>query len=235
MENKSTDRKLIIGIILMLAGGLLLFDTFDITHFPIRYYIFSWKTLLIGIGIVILATKEKPTAGYILIGLGVIFWLPSIVNYSISLSQIFWPAVLIGIGILIITRRGRQNKYHRVKNVAGGNTSDYIDDVSILGGGNKIIQSKNFKGGDITAIFGGSEFNFKEAELSQEGCSIDVFTMFGGSKLVIPDNWVVKSDMFSIFGGFNDKRTIKPDEGEPTVVLYLKGAVIFGGMEIKSY
>jgi len=236
MENKSTDRKLIIGIILMLAGGLLLLDTFNITQLPIRHYIFSWKTLLIAIGVVILATKERATAGYVLVGLGIIFWLPSLVNYSITLHQIFWPAVLIGIGILIITRRGSHAKRYRNLKDGTKNSSDYIEDVSILGGGTKLIQSKNFKGGDITAIFGGSEFSFKEAELSPEGCTIDVFTMFGGSKLILPDNWVVKSDMFSIFGGFNDKRIVKPEEsGEKGVVLYLKGAVIFGGMEIKSF
>lgn len=235
MKNKSTDRKLIIGIILMLAGGLLLLDTFDITQLPIRHYIFSWKTLLIGIGIVLLATKERATAGYVLIGLGVIFWLPSLVNYSITLSQIFWPAVLIGIGVIIITRRGTHGKHRRHSASDTLNSNDYIDDISILGGGNKIIQSKNFKGGDITAIFGGSEFSFKDAELSPEGCTIDVFTMFGGSKLIIPDNWIVKSDMLSIFGGFNDKRAIRPEDSEPGIVLYLKGAVIFGGIEIKSY
>lgn len=218
----------------MLVGALLLFDTFDITQLPIRYYIFSWKTLLIAIGVIILATREKAIAGYVLIGLGVIFWLPSLVNYSISLGQVFLPAILIGVGVLIITRRGNKNK--RPNDFLKGDSSDYIDDVSVLGGGTKIIQSKNFKGGDITAIFGGSEFSFKEAELSPDGCTIDVFTMFGGSKLIIPDNWVVKSDMFSIFGGFNDKRTIKPDiDTEQKSVLYLKGAVIFGGMEIKSY
>jgi hypothetical protein len=59
--------------------------------------------------------------------------------------------------------------------------------------------------------------------------------MFGGSKLIIPDNWVVKSDMFSIFGGFNDKRTIKPEKADHKNILYLKGAVIFGGIEIKSF
>lgn len=235
MENKSTDRKLIIGIILMLAGGLLLLDTFDITQLPIRHYIFSWKTLLIAIGVVILATKERATAGYILIGLGVIFWLPSLVNYSVSLSQIFWPAILIGVGVLVITRRGNHGRRRKVSNGDKGSTSDYIDDVSVLGGGTKIIQSKNFKGGDITAIFGGSEFSFKDAEISTEGCTIDVFTMFGGSKLIIPDNWVVKSDMFSVFGGFNDKRLVKTEEGDQTNVLYLKGAVIFGGIEIKSF
>ena len=219
----------------MLAGGLLLLDTFNITQLPIRQYIFSWKTLLIGIGVVILATKERATAGFVLIGLGVVFWLPSLLNYSINLHQIFWPVVLIGIGILIITRRGSHAKRYRKSNNKSENSSDYIEDLSILGGGTKLIQSKNFKGGDITAIFGGSEFIFRDAKISPDGCTIDVFTMFGGSKLIIPDNWVVKSDMFSIFGGFNDKRIIKPDENEPGVVLYLKGAVIFGGMEIKSY
>ncbi len=236
MENKSTDKKLIIGIILMVLGALLLFDTFEITNLPIRYYIFSWKTILIVIGVIIIATKEKATAGYVLIGLGLVFWLPSLVNYSISLSQVFLPAVLIGIGILVITRRGRTAKLHQVVDGKAINSSDYIDDVSVFGGGAKIVNSNNFKGGDITAIFGGSEFSFKDTEISPDGCTIDVFTMFGGSKLIVPDNWDVKSDMFSVFGGFNDKRIIRPDDsGEQKPVLYLKGAVIFGGMEIKSF
>lgn len=219
----------------MVAGGLLLFDTFDITQLPIRHYILSWKTLLIAIGIVLLAAREKPIAGYVLIGLGVIFWLPSLVNYSISLHQIFWPAILIGVGVLILAKRGVYDKRQKFSGSNTETSSDYIDDVSILGGGTKIIQSKNFKGGDITAIFGGSEFSFKDAELSPDGCTIDVFTMFGGSKLIVPDNWMVKSDMFSIFGGFNDKRAIRSNESDPGKVLHLKGAVIFGGMEIKSF
>ncbi len=235
MENKSTDKKLIVGIILMLAGGLLLLDTFEITQLPIKHYIFSWKTLLIAIGAVLLATKEKATAGYILIGLGVVFWLPSLLDYSVSLSQIALPSVLIGIGVLVITRRSGHNRPRNYSNKSIDNSTEYIEDVSILGGGTKTIQSKNFKGGDITAIFGGSEFSFKDAELSPEGSTIDVFTMFGGSKLVIPDNWVVKSDMVSIFGGFNDKRVIRPEDVDSENVLYLKGVVIFGGIEIKSF
>jgi predicted membrane protein len=240
MENKSTDKKLIIGIILMLAGSLLLLETFDITSYPIRNYIFNWKTLLIGIGVVIIATKDRATSGYVLIGLGIIFWLPSFINYSISLSQVFLPALLIAIGVIIITKRGekmKRNTYHTKEGEPYSNNpnNDYLNDISILGGGTKVVQSKNFKGGNITAIFGGSDFSLKDAELSEEGSVIDVFTMFGGSKLIIPDNWVVKSDMFSIFGGFNDKRTIKPEKADHNNILYLKGAVIFGGIEIKSY
>ena len=236
MEHKSSDRKLIIGIILMIAGALLLLDTFNITQLPIKHYIFSWKTMLIVIGTVIIATKEKATAGYVLIGLGIVFWLPSIFDYSVSLSQVVLPSLLIGIGVLVITRRSGANiNKPNILNDNKNEAINYLNDTSILGGGTKIIQSKDFKGGDITAIFGGSEFSFRDAEIITENCTIDVFTMFGGSKLIVPDNWIVKSDMLSIFGGFNDKRAIRPDEEEQTNVLYLTGVVIFGGIEIKSF
>lgn len=238
MENKKTDRKLIVAILLIAAGALLMLDTFDISSIPLRYYILSWKSIIIAIGVIIIATRDKAISGYILIGLGVIAWLPSFVNYNISLGQIFWPALLIGVGILIISRRGRHGNHRRVTAKGSqANIDGYIDDVSIFGGGTKIIQSQDFKGGDITAIFGGSEISFKKAIISEEGCTIDAFVMFGGTKLIVPDNWVIKSDIVSIFGGLNDKRAIHPDENhtEPTAVLYLKGSVLFGGIEIKSF
>ncbi len=237
MENRSTDKRIIAGALLMVAGMLLLLDTFNITDWPLRYYIFSWKTLLIGIGIILITTKERQTPGWVLIGLGIIFWLPSFVDYNISLGQIALPAILIGVGVVILTRRN--NHLHRQHSFSGktveGNVSDYIDDVAILGGGIKQVQSQNFKGGSITAIFGGSEFNMREASLSPDGCVIDVFTMFGGSKLIVPETWEVKSDVVSIFGGFTDKRPVRATDLNNKNLILVKGMVIFGGLEIKSY
>lgn len=236
MEHKPIDKKVIAGILLMLAGGLLLLETFDITNLPLRHYIFSWKTLLIGIGIILITVKERQTPGWVLIGLGIIFWLPSFVDYNIQLNQIFFPVLLMGIGVIILTRRNGHVKRRNITDRSGNeNSSDYIDDVAILGGGVKQVQSKNFKGGSITAIFGGSEFNLREAQLSAEGCTIDVFTMFGGSKLIVPDTWEIKSDVVSIFGGFTDKRPVRPVEFGNKNIIFVKGMVVFGGLEIKSY
>jgi predicted membrane protein len=236
MESKPIDKKIIAGVLLMLAGGLLLLDTFNLTDLPLKYYIFSWKTLLIGIGIILLTTKERQTPGYVLIGLGILFWLPSFVDYNISLNQIFLPALLMGVGVIILTRRqGHQRRHVWDGKPPMGHNSDYIDDIAILGGGMKQVQSKNFKGGSITAIFGGSEFNMRDAELSPEGCTIDVFNMFGGSKLIVPETWEIKSDVVSIFGGFSDKRLTKPAIAENKNLILVKGVVIFGGLEIKSY
>jgi len=238
-ENKSMDKRLLAGVLLIAAGGLLFLETFDIIDFSFRHYIFSWKTLLIGIGLVLIATHERRTAGYILMGLGVVFWLPSIVDYNIRFSQVFFPLMLIGVGTLILTRKGHKKRIHDYgqhhNQKADEVDMDYLDDISILGGGNKVIQSQNFKGGRITAIFGGSEFDFKGSQISQEGCVIDVFTMFGGSKLIVPNDWQVKSDVLSLFGGFSDKRKLMPSDIDQSKTLMIKGFVMFGGIEVKNY
>ena len=59
--------------------------------------------------------------------------------------------------------------------------------------------------------------------------------MFGGTKLIVPDDWQVKSDVLSLFGGFSDKRHIRPDEVKENKILLLKGVVMFGGVEVKSF
>jgi predicted membrane protein len=187
-----------------------------------------------------LVSSEQRITGYILIGLGILFWLPSIANYNVALHQVFWPLVLIGIGLIIITRRSKHDSFGRQGRQSvgadGSLETDYIDDVSIFGGGVKRYSTQNLKGGNVTAIFGGSELDLTSSQLSAEGTVVDTFTMFGGTKFIVPGSWQVKSEATSLFGGFTDKRHIKPDEAVVSdKVLLIKGVVIFGGVEIKSY
>ncbi len=113
---------------------------------------------------------------------------------------------------------------------------DYIDDMSIFGGGDKMITSQNFRGGRLTCVFGGSKINLLKADLAKGQNIIDIFAMFGGTKLVIPTGWNVKIEITSLFGGFNDKRPVPPDNViDPSKELVIKGIVIFGGGDIVSY
>ncbi|MFT7002026.1 MAG: putative membrane protein, partial [Spirosomataceae bacterium] len=68
---------------------------------------------------------------------------------------------------------------------------------------------------------------------------LEVFVLFGGIELVVPSDWEVKSDVTALFGGFsNKKRSFQNDAAVVTTgkkVLYIKGTVLFGGGEIKSY
>ena len=63
---------------------------------------------------------------------------------------------------------------------------------------------------------------------------IDVFTLFGGTKIIVPESWNVKSDAISILGSLSDKRVIHPNQTEGKT-LVIKGLVMLGGVEIKSF
>jgi predicted membrane protein len=241
METKQTsiDRRAVAGLLLIAAGALLLLDMGDLLPFNLRYYIISWKTLLIGIGLITMANRDNRTTGAILVGLGLLFWMPELLDYRVRLSAIFWPAVLIGIGLIMLSRRTGSDG-HRQKHIFSGSNrqgvtdEDLIDELAIFGGGNTRITSQNFKGGKVTAIFGGSDIDMKATMPSKAGCVIDVFTLFGGNKLIVSDDWQIKSEVVAIFGGFSDKRIVT-NERNPEKLMIIKGVVLFGGVEIKSY
>ena len=104
MENSKNIKRAILGLIVVVVGILFLMDNFNILDFPVRHYILSWKTLLIVIGIAMLASGKKNAGGIVLIGLGIIFWLPSIFEYQFTIKQIFWPSVLIIIGFVMLSK-----------------------------------------------------------------------------------------------------------------------------------
>jgi len=254
-QKLDTNGRLIAGIIILVAGVLFMLNNFNILPRNLEYYIFSWKTLLIAIGTLNLLFSHNRTAGFILITVGVAFWIPDIFSLSISAGKFIWPFAIIGVGIFLLFNhkddqynlrfwedkiRGHQRSGSDEDNAGsdGFIQDDYIDEVAIFGGGDRIITSKNFRGGKVTSIFGGSALHLKHAKMAPGKQKLDVFFLFGGSEIIVPADWNVKVEVVSIFGGFSDKRYVrKPEENAENDVssLTIKGLVLFGGGEIKSY
>jgi len=232
----NADKRLGIGIVFIFLGVLFLFNNVGIIPDILRNYLFSWQMILIVIGLFMIAGNKSQKPGLILIGLGVLFIVPGMLGFErIRLGQL-WPIVFVGIGAYILLRHKKQmgeseediqNEYTK--------TEDKIDDATIFGGSIKSIRSKNFKGGRLTAIFGGADYNFMEAELSGGRATIDVLTIFGGTKMVVPSDWDVIIDVVPVFGGFADKRnTLHKIQINTNKKLIIKGMTIFGGGEIKN-
>jgi len=112
-------------------------------------------------------------------------------------------------------------------------SEDYIDATTVLGGIHKNILSKNFKGGDITIFMGGAEINLSQADI-QGTAALDITQIMGGTKIIVPSNWEIRSQLTSVFGNIEDKRQ-NIGVTDPQKVLIIDGTSVFGGIEIRNY
>lgn len=237
MEEKinKTDKRLWLGGLLILIGAIFLFNSFQIIDIHLTRIIFSWSFFFLIIGIFIIVNTDKKVFGGILAGIGFIFLIPRIfpqVHYD---GTIVLAIILISLGTYIIFKQ-KNKSADNVKDELGQIKKDFIDDVSIFGGGTKIVTSDNFKGGNLTSIFGGSEIHLKGCKLAEGTNYIDILALFGGSTLIVPNDWNIVMNVTSIFGGFSNKSIRDPNIPiDQSKTLVIKGLVIFGGGEVKTY
>jgi hypothetical protein len=147
--------------------------------------------------------------------------------------NMFWPSIFIIVGIIFIfSKRKGWNSVTSSSQVG----DDYIDFVHVFSGGERQIVSDNFRGGKVSAVFGGSEIDLTQAKLAPGVSILEIACVFGGTTIIVPADWNVKIEVVPILGGFGDSRKIFPGRTiDTTRQLVIKGAVVFGGGEIKSY
>lgn len=228
-----TNNRVIIGVILVLAGLFLVIRNTGFFPDYIDNVIFSWPMLLVAIGLVLTLGASEKTAGVIVMAVGGFFMIPLIFRETFHMYNMFWPSIFIIIGVIFIVTTRRGWSQVRSKGSVG---DDYIEYVNIFSGGDRQVVSQNFMGGKITAIFGGSELDLTKAGLAPGKSEIEIACVFGGTTIIVPEDWHVTIEVTPILGGFSDSRKLTPGRSvDITKHLVIKGAVIFGGGEVKSY
>ena len=255
-EHKNIGSRVILGMILIVIGLLYLGKSFNML---LDFDVFSFPFILMVVGIVIMFNSRNKLFGGVLFIAGILFYFSD----KIMIGPLL--IILLGIYIIFKNRTGRSHafpqpdfesktdpdtgekkdfrndiadfvKAEKNRYYDSSIKKDYIDDVSVFGGGHKIIHSDNFKGGNITAIFGGSEIDLTQCKLAPGENIIDVVIIFGGSTIIVPNNWDVIMNVTPIFGGFSNKKSrYIPSGTEPSGILLIKGVILFGGGEIKSF
>jgi predicted membrane protein len=242
MERESQNFKrsgrahLLLGIVLMFLGLFLIADMADIIPWRMRDIIFTWQALLILLGIIFISNRESKGTGVILIAIGGFFLLPRFFELPHYWRSLFWPSMLIILGFVIIFG-GRLHGGKRAVFGSNGRISgdDFLDDVAVFGGGDRTVTSQKFQGGKITHIFGGSKYDFSRARLAPGENHLELILAFGGTKLIVPEEWDIKIEVTSVFGGFSDKRGRSIIEKDREKTLIITGVNVFGGGEIVNY
>ncbi len=252
IERNNGNSHIWTGVFILLIGiaAFIRVSNPDLPH-----WIFSWKTFLIALGLFVGFKHNFRGGGWLIpIVIGSAFLVADLYP-EVSIRRYVWPAILIGIGVMLILKPRRSNSWNcmdekkktptnqgieeaTIVDETYSNQKDYredfVDSTSIFGGAKKNIISKNFKGGDLVNIFGGTELDLSRADFTGTAV-LELTTIFGGTKFIIPSNWTVRSEAVTIFGGLEDKRNMQTVTDNPDKILLLRGTVIFGGIEIKSF
>jgi predicted membrane protein len=245
-EQSHKRGKIFGGLLVVVAGSLFLAKELGA---EIPHWVLSWKMFLIALGLVIAVKNNFRQTGWIILMLIGGAFIVGDIYPEIAIKQVVWPVVIIMIGLFMIFKprrrrfrnwekwEGKHHYHHRFSCNREGESihEDTLDSTSFMGGVKKNILSKNFKGGEITNVFGGAEINLSQADF--EGtATLEITNVFGGTRLVVPTNWEISSDLTSVLGSIEDKRPIQPKTiGGTSKVLILKGTTFFGGIDIKSY
>ena len=222
------------GLLFIAIGILLLMQNFNLLPFVLPAYVFTWKMLLVVIGIFLLPSKNW-FRGMVCIGVGTYFLLPEAFGiYNVTIAQL-WPLALIIIGITIMTNKLKKDKKKITINMEKSKDG-FIENTVIFGGDSKKISSYDFKGGHISVICGGLEMDLTNCTLSKEKNIIDVNIVFGGLSLRVPREWNILSEAVPVMGGIEDdinNRSNRDQYVDPAAELVIRGNVVMGGLEIK--
>ncbi|BCS33462.1 hypothetical protein TBR22_A26890 [Luteitalea sp. TBR-22] len=215
------------GLGLLAAGGLLFAHNLDLID--MRQYWRYWGAIPLLIGMAkLLAGGSRGDRG-----LGVLL---SIVGGSqLAKALGYWspsPAdvvalIFIGIGLHFILR----GLFGRPEPEVRSDSSDWISAFALLSGFERSVNAQAFRGGDITAVMGGCELDLRAASM-RAPASIDVFVMWGGIEIKVPEDWTVDLQGVPLLAGFVDKTRAPAVATEKRLVI--RGVALMGGVEIRN-
>jgi predicted membrane protein len=244
------------GLLLVLIGAALLLRNMNFLFIP--EWLFTWPMILVVIGLYMgIKNGFRNVSWLILVGLGGFFLVDEFIP-SLTKEAFFWPVIIMAMGIIFILRPKREhwrncrkdgqdadstsseeNPYGKsgfkiMSSDKTDDSDDYLHISSIFSGVNRKILSKNFQGGSINCIFGGTEVDMTQAEIKNK-IVIRIDQVFGGIKLKVPPDWIVQNNINGVFHGVDEKRNPQSFAADPSKVLVLQGSSIFAGIEIRSY
>jgi predicted membrane protein len=241
----NTARRSAFALTLIVAGVLLFLDNLGLL--PIRNIRAYWPLLPVAWA---LAVIERRRGAHAIIRASAVIVFGGLIllgNLHVihMTARVFMPLLLIYLGIIILVSRGRERMCrwppHRFG--AGSYTRDSsfsenkLMESVVFSGSERRVESQNFEGGQVEAIFGGIELDLSGAAITspERRAVLEVNAVFGGIEIRVPRTWRVERESAAVFGGFSDKSVPpRPEPGFEPPTLVIRGSAVFGGIEVKN-
>lgn len=230
-RQRSTAAQMVIGFAVIFMGFVFLLD--NLGWLDIDYNLQFWPVILIVAGLLKISqarSERGSVVGGILLLAGAVFLLQGFGWFYIS-WRVMAPLLIIAAGLLVVFKSTRKPATPDALGDMPAEGGDALLNVTaILGGFQRRVTSQDFRGGEVTAMFGGCELDLREANIASEAV-LTTFALCGGITVKVPIDWTVEMEGTPILGGFDEKTAVPKDRSKRLIV---RGYAIMGGVEIRN-
>jgi predicted membrane protein len=219
------------GLMLIVLGTLFFLDQMgelDFGDIIGRY----WPVIFILIGLAILINSgfRDAGSGLFFILFGAVFLLFELDILTHDVWHYIWPLAIIALGLWIIVKpalRGRGGRdFPPIK-------EDDLDATAVFSSMKRKVESRAFRGGEATAVFGSLDLDLRPAALADNRATIELTAVFGGIDVHVPRDWNIVLADTPILGGIHDRRSAPAASGAGAT-LHIKATAVFGNVEIRD-
>lgn len=239
----STGGRAFFAIFLIAVGVLLFLD--NIGLIPIRNIWNYWPLFIVAGGLGKLANCRDAAGrvlGILLVCIGVLTLLVTLDIVQIHTHDQSWPLalLLIAFGVVLLLKVVQPTAISRQSfglpaPAPPEQSSNVLNDVAVLAGIKRKLETANFQGGTILTVFGGVEIDLRRSQITtpERTAALEIKAVFAGAKIRVPETWRVNIAGASVFGAYEDK-TIPPTTGPNSPTLVITGHSIFSSVEIEN-
>ena len=217
------------GIAFIVVGLILAGNAIGITNIDIFFD--GWWTLFIIVPCFIGLFNDSDKTGNVIglvIGGALLLACQGLLNFEMVWKLVV-PVALVIIGVSIIFKDSIHGKINSEISKINKSQKDIPSYCATFSEQNANFDNEEFKGADLTAVFGGVKCDLRQAIINSDTV-IKAESIFGGVEIYVPSNVKVKIKSTPIFGGVTDK-SVHNQESEHTI--YINSTCIFGGVDIK--
>ena len=222
-----------LGAMIVVIGAFLLLDNLGIVHVHDVWRFWPVALVVWGVSRIF---ESLTMAGYVwggLIALIGAFLLLDNLGIVMIDFDVIWPVLIIAAGAMLLLRGIEHKRY--MEGVQQASSDDSLGAFAVFSGVKRKIDSQDFRGGNVVAVFGGVQIDLRHAAIKAERAVIDLNLLFGGAEVRVPENWTVTVKGIGIFGTFDDKTLhAKPDPNVKQQELVITGAALFGGAKVEN-
>jgi hypothetical protein len=180
--------------------------------------------------------KERSLIPWLVIGVGALMMIAQFDLFGLSFGDLAVPLWLAVIAFFILNPRELLPKRMNTSTEQLEEGEENLNLIAFMGGGELHYDTQRLKGGEIIAVMGGYDIDFREADMEGDSMELNLICFMGGVEIKVPAHWdVVKPGAVCIMGGFSIKAQCRAEDLDlPRKKLIIRGIALMGGGEIRN-